>query len=277
LTNLITKFEQQLLDINFKAFIFQHQWHKDFFVKLFPFLSDIRTHIAPLAYPDYSFFNPFLSDQFLNSSSHVHFLCIATDFFSKGLPLLLEAWKRLPKSIKSIVKLTIVTPSIPLNFAELVSDKSIEVILKKKKLSLEEKINLYTKCHCFLNLALTDSGIGAEALSFGIPIISTKLLSTDMYVDSSNGCVIQIPLSFYGDTPLSFYTNFREFLVDYHKCWDIGDFEDAVTHLSECIAFCVNEDRLLKMSISSLKKFRSSFSSVVRNKVVLELYSQVTP
>jgi hypothetical protein len=98
--SLISKSKSNLLDINFSAFVFQHQWHASYFKSLYPFLSHIPNSIVPLAFPDHTSLCSLLA---LADGSDLHttrFLCIASDFYSKGLFVLLTAWDRLSSSKK---------------------------------------------------------------------------------------------------------------------------------------------------------------------------------
>lgn len=270
-SELIKSTTGRMRDLGIKGFIFQHIRQKEFFDFLYPFLSSCPYVIAPLAFPKYCEAHI----QTRANSGPCTFLCIATDFYAKGLPLLLKAWSLLSDTHKNGCSLVIVTPEVPREYYSYLTHSSISLRILKRKLSLSEKINLYQNCDCFVNLALTDSGISAEALSFGLPIISTKLLSTDMYVDNNNGFVLNTPLTFYGTEPLSFYSSYEKFLASYHKLLENGGFNDLILSIRDSIIKALNKDLLSTMSINSLSKYNKNFCAHVRNNRVLQFYNNV--
>lgn len=125
----------------------------------------------------------------------INFLFIASNYETKGVAILLQAWKKFKTSDTTDATLTLVSHDMPKE-AEKSLYKSIELV-KQAPLPIDYKNNLYKNADVVLALTLTDGITAIEATSYGKPIITYKTQHSKDFIDNDNGIEIDVPINVY--------------------------------------------------------------------------------
>lgn len=200
----------------------------------------------------------------------VEFLFISTQFYLKGGRETIEAFKMIYENTKNF-HLTVVThlAEIPEEYDNLPFVKFVEADLDKSHLHSQ----YFSKTDVFILPSYQDSFgmVYLEALSFGLPIIATKMYAIpEIVVDGKNGILVNPPVHYYLDdyrlNPR--YTDGS--IIDVIKGTIL--YENVVKELVDAIMIMLNENQRKKMSLYSEQIFNDKFEIAIRNKKFLEVF-----
>ena len=200
----------------------------------------------------------------------VEFLFVSTQFYLKGGRETIEAFKMIYENTKNF-HLTVVThlAEIPEEYDNLPFVKFVEADLDKSHLHSQ----YFSKTDVFILPSYQDSFgmVYLEALSFGLPIIATKMYAIpEIVVDGKNGILVNPPVHYYLDdyrlNPR--YTDGS--IIDVIKGTIL--YENVVKELVDAIMIMLNENQRKKMSLYSEQIFNDKFEIAIRNKKFLEVF-----
>ena len=177
------------LDENLKKLVFISNGQRELFKYYFPEKEILdKSVVIPLPWKD----NIAIGKK--DKSKNINFLFIASNYHTKGVEIVLKAWKIFAKNNKNAT-LTLVSHDIPID-VELKLDKSIELI-KQVPLNLNLKNRLYKHADVVLTITLTDGVTAIEATSYGKPIITFRTQHSKDFIDNDNGIEIDVPVNVY--------------------------------------------------------------------------------
>ena len=110
-----------------------------------------------------------------------------------------------------------------------------------------------------------------EALSFGLPIIATKMFAIpEMVVDKMNGILVDLPIHCFRDD----YRVYRQYIhggiID--DILSVRLYDATVSELTEAIN-CLTKDEIRhEMSRNSKRLFDEKFALDIRNKAFIEVF-----
>lgn len=197
------------------------------------------------------------------------FLCIASDYYWKGVFLVLQAWEKVVSKFSN-AELTLVCHNIPKNQK---IPKNIRVI-KDIPLSKKNKDTLYKKNDVFINSVLSDGSIGFEALSYGKPIIAFEHQHASTLLSNNNGFILDMPFNArdfkYRGKLWKNGNEFLKFIINKHNS---NFFEKQILKLYELMSIYIENKNLIKIhEKNSIELFESSISINRRNQFLLKKY-----
>ena len=202
--------------------------------------------------------------------STVEFLFVSTQFLLKGGREVLHAFKTVAKQGYNF-HVTIVSNLDEKQQKQYASPYVTFVKANLEKSVLHEKY--FTKADVFILPTYQDSFgmVYLEALSFGLPIIATRIYATpEMVYDNQNGFLVDAPVHFYlEDYKLN--PKYRNGGI-VQEITASGLYRDTACQLSKCIIKLMDEPTRNQMSACSLKIFEEKFSPNVRNKAFLSIF-----
>ncbi len=213
------------------------------------------------------------SIDFFNEDLPIIFSCLASDYFSKGVDILIDAWLNL--SNKNKAKLILACPNIPeerLKYLNL--QEGVEVI-RKAPLSNQEKKDILTRSS--VTLAPTHIHGGGniiEGMEYGHSIVYFETHNTEF---KNIGSEIQMPYHFYlpSEYGISWKT-FKEFSQILISDKNSGKFISATNTLTERLLNIINQPNLINQNRAFVfGKAQEEFSLKNRNKVLQNLYKEI--
>jgi glycosyltransferase involved in cell wall biosynthesis len=203
----------------------------------------------------------------------INFLCIASDYWSKGVDLIINAFANVDLSEHAHLILVcnnipeIVKSSLPKNI-ELVSMPGTSANSKK----IKDK--LYSRAQVCIVFSHTDTTAALmEALSYGLPLITLRNQHTKDFVSNNNGYEIDVPFYLYDAGYGYKWKTMSEYYKLLEQAKARGDFDTVISELSDKVRLLINDVRLIeKMSINSCILARDSFSIRRRNIQLNNIY-----
>jgi hypothetical protein len=206
-------------------------------------------------------------------SRPLKFLVICSDFFSKGLDLVIDSWILLGLD-KELAELTLVCHNIPSTFIHKCESINSINIIPVAPLSAYMKHELLSSHD--ITIAPTHVHGGAniyEALEYGHPIIYTEYHSS---IFEKIGIEIKMPYYFY--SPNLYGVEWKTWKQFYEKlAFDksSGLFNDAINEIGKSILFFVeNKQNVSLYSDISLSIANVGYSLNSRNQKLKRLYSE---
>lgn len=207
------------------------------------------------------------------SNQPVMFSCLASDYYLKGVDLVLKAWFSSNKGSES--KLILACPNIPLDMqTQIALDKTI-VFIKKAPLTAEEKEIILRNTHVTLAPTHLHGGANvAEGLEYGhVPI--TFEYHAKYFQEM--GSIIEMPYHFY--TPEYYGKSWKtldDFLQQLAVDKAMGLFDSAVESLASKLSVMSNNSESVLQSAKKCYDISAKqFSGVTRNQKLLFVYKQV--
>jgi glycosyltransferase involved in cell wall biosynthesis len=203
----------------------------------------------------------------------VAFCCLASDYFLKGVDLVLHAWLSIEKRNSS--KLILACPNIPPDVRQkIIGEKSI-ILIEKAPLTLAEKEAIFRSSH--VSLAPTHVHGGAnvvEGLEYGhIPI----MFEYHSRIFQDFGSTIPVPYYFY--SPKDYGTTwktFHDFITLISADKKAGVFDTVVEALILKISVMIDNPLMVKNSAIECQSLSTSqFSINVRNEKLLDVYREI--
>ena len=216
---------------------------------------------------------PYITEHHRNKEkvgNPIEFLFVSTQFYLKGGRETIEAFKVIYDNTKNI-HLTVIThmEEISEEYKNLSFVSFIEANLEKKE--LHEKY--FTNADVFILPSYQDSFgmVYLEALSFGLPIIATRIYAmSEMVIDGKNGVLVNPPVHYFWD---DYQLNHRYkdgSLTDVIKEAEL--FKMTVDELINAIVTVLDDRKREKMSEYSKKIFKERFAPDIREKRFLEAF-----
>lgn len=202
----------------------------------------------------------------------ITFSCLASDYYLKGVDLVLQAWFSSDK--KNDCKLILACPNIPLDMqSKIISDKSITLITKAP-LTFKEKEMILSSSHVTLAPTHLHGGANvAEGLEYGHVPIAFEYHAKYFY---GMGSTISVPYHFY--TPEHYGTSWRtfnDFLQRLSTDKKKGVFNTTVEALANLLSeMSNNSERVHQLARECYDLSGVRFSGVTRNKKLLSIYEQ---
>lgn len=200
----------------------------------------------------------------------VEFLFVSTQFYLKGGRETIEAFKAVYKNTKNF-HLTVVThlAEIPKEYIDLPFAQFVEADLDKTCLHS----HFFSKADVFILPSYQDSFgmVYLEALSFGLPIIATKMYAVpEMVADGKNGVLVSPPICYYLDD-YSLNPKYTDgSIIDEIKSTRL--YENVVNELIDAIMKLLDKNQREEMALQSREIFNEKFEITIRNKRFLEAF-----
>lgn len=202
----------------------------------------------------------------------VEFLFVSTQFLLKGGREVVYAFQAVAKKGYNF-HLTMVT-NLDEEQQKIYRSSNITFVQANLEKELLQK-KFFSKADVFILPSYQDSFgmVYLEALSFGLPIIATRIFATpEMVYENENGFLIDPPVQFYLK---NFQLNpkyINNSIVDEIK--SVGLYEETVHQLENHIIKMMDDTLRHHMSIRSLEIFNEKFSPEIRNKCFLDLFME---
>ena len=215
-----------------------------------------------------------ISNTIKASNTNLSFLFIASDFLSKGVEIVLDAWI-IFKRTNLDAKLNLVCHNFP-------EDKLYKLhksitLLRNVPLARELKDCLYSNADVVIATSLTDGVTPIEATSYGKPIIVFRGQHSYDFINNLNGICIEVPINYYDEGYGSLWeTDGSYFELLKHKYLK-GDFEIAINKLVESFLFFSINDNLRLYKNNAIHKYINSYQAINRNIKLLEIYNKHYP
>jgi hypothetical protein len=208
----------------------------------------------------------------IEKKNTINFLCLASDFFSKGVDLVIKSWISIPNRKNSL--LHIACPNIPQEILDTIKNNHDIIIHKNAPLNNIEKHQLFTETQVLIASTHIHGGANIyEAMSYGQAIISFEY---HLNFFNKFAKIISMPYYFYN--PKLYGIKWKTF-NDFHNILSIdknnGIFNESIKSLSEAILFYINNPIDCYNDGNIAKEFsKTSHSYKLRNKMLSEIYSQ---
>lgn len=204
------------------------------------------------------------------AGADVEFLFVSTQFYLKGGRETVEAFKIAYENTKNF-HLTVVTHlvEIPDEYRKLPFVRFVEADLKKEELHCA----YFSKADVFILPSYQDSFgmVYLEALSFGLPIIATKMYAIpEMVIDGENGILVASPVQYFLDDYKSNPKYADGSII--HDIMRDGLYEQTVRELTAAIHDLLDEGRRKRMSKASEDLFNRRFDRRIRDQSFKEVF-----
>jgi glycosyltransferase involved in cell wall biosynthesis len=203
------------------------------------------------------------------------FLCLASDYTSKGVDLLIQAWMETPE--RKDGELVIVCSEIPNGVTSKIKNENIKIV-PKAPLTESEKDSLHRSAHIVIAPQHIDGGGNMfEAIEWGLPIITMRSQRHEGLLGNNNGFFADVPFYFYD---YEFYgtrwKTFEEFFSVLKEEKQRGEFNTTVEELKQHIRhFFLNPDDIIKMGKKSYEYASGKLSLENRNAKLLSIYNEI--
>jgi hypothetical protein len=202
----------------------------------------------------------------------INFLCLASDYYSKGVDLVIKSWVSIQNKKKSVLHLA--CPNIPLDILETLKNFEDIVIHKNAPLNIIEKHKLFSETQVLIASTHIHGGANIyEAMSYGQAIISFEY---HLNFFNKFSKIISMPYYFY--KPDFFGIKWKTF-NDFYNILSIdknnGVFNESVELLSETILFYINNPSECYKDGKIAYDFSiSSHSYIQRNLLLYDIYTK---
>jgi hypothetical protein len=209
-----------------------------------------------------------------DSDNNLSFLFIASDFLSKGVEIVLDAWL--------VFKMTNKNAQMDLvchNFPEeklFKLHKSI-TLFRNVPLKRDLKDFLYSKADVVIATSLTDGVTPIEATSYGKPIIVFRGQHSYDFINNSNGFCIDVPINYYDEGYGSLWETDRSYFELVKHKYLNGDFDFSIIKLVDSFNFFLNNENLKLYKYNAIVKYKNSYQVINRNIELMEIYKKHYP
>ena len=200
------------------------------------------------------------------------YLFIASDFYSKGVFLVIDAWNIFKKN-NSRDKLILVCHNIP-NEIKIYLDKSINLI-ETIPLSITQKNELYSNADVVIALSLTDGISPIEATSYGKPIIVCRGQHSTDFVNNNNGILVDVPVNIYDDDYGFLWKSELEYIDVIKKMHEKNEFAYSIRDLVDAFIYFSNNDNIIIARNMAIEKYYNTYQIKNRNQQLLYLYNTI--
>lgn len=217
---------------------------------------------------------PYIADKNISTvhktNKKIEFLFVSTQFLLKGGRETMHAFERLA-SVRDDFHLTLVT-----NLNEEQQKQYDLPFVTYVKANLNKKLlhdNYFSKADVFIVPSFQDSFgmVYLEALSYGLPIIATKIFATpEMVYDGENGFLVPSPIHFYKDN-YQFNPKYKNGGV-VEEIEKHGLYQETAHNLEKCILKIMDDKTREEMRKRSQEIFKDKFSVTIRDKAFLSLF-----
>jgi hypothetical protein len=203
------------------------------------------------------------------------FLCLASDYISKGVDLLIDAWLNVPE--RNNGQLIIVCSNIPEYVIEQVRGEKIRVI-SKPLLTEREKDDLHRMAHVAIGPQHIDGGANmVEAMEWGLPIITMRTHRSDSLLRNDNGFLVDVPFYFYD---IEYYgtrwKTFEEFFKVLAESKINSEFDSAAEELTKHIRhFFIYPEDIITIGKKSYELACGDMSYRNRNSKLMQIYKEI--
>ena len=261
------KIKELYLSNNLLKIIFISKGQRELFRNYFPqkVILD-KSVVIPLPWKD----NIEIGKKVISKT--INFLFIASNYQSKGVEIVLNAWKKFKSKDNKNCKLTLVSHDIPKYVEENLQD-DIKLI-KKAPLLTNLKNRLYKNSDVVLALTLTDGVTAIEATSYGKPIITFRTQHSNDFIDNDNGIQIDVPINIYDvDKYGIVWKTKREFNEIVNEYIKNGFFNIATDELVNTFdKYSSDEIFLEQQTRNAIEKYYKDYTVENRNQKLLKIY-----
>ena len=205
------------------------------------------------------------------NDSHTY-LFIASDFYSKGVFLVIDAWNFFKKN-NSKDKLILVCHNIP-NEIKIYLDNSIDLI-ETIPLAIKKKNELYSSADIVIALSLTDGISPIEATSYGKPIIVCRGQHSTDFVNNNNGILVDVPVNIYDDAYGFLWKTELEYIDVIKKMYQKNEFASSIRDLVDALIHFSNKDNIIIARNMAIEKYYNTYQIKNRNQKLLDLYNTI--
>lgn len=206
------------------------------------------------------------------SKKPITFCCLASDYYLKGVDLVLHAWFSARK--EGVNKLILACPNLPLDMeSKVINDQSI-VLIKKLPLTVAEKDSIYRASHVSIAPTHVHGGANvAESLEYGQTPIMFQYHSK---LFEGLGSYISVPYHFY--TPEYYGKAWKTFDDFFRRLNDdkmSGKFDCVINSLASKITEIINNPEAVIRKDNQVRDILiDRFSIEARNQKLLNIYNQ---
>ena len=211
------------------------------------------------------------------SKNKINFLFIASNYYMKGVEIVLNAWNKFIKldNFKKYATLTLVSHDIPHNIEQNL-DRSVKLI-KQIPLNIKLKNNLYKHSDVVLALTLTDGLTAIEATSYCKPIVVFRTQHSKDFIDNDNGYEIDVPINVYDvDKYGIVWKTKKDFDLIVKRYLKDGLFNKTIEDLVNIFIKYTEDRELLKIQMQNAEeKYYRDYRVEDRNRKLLEIYNEL--
>ncbi len=207
-----------------------------------------------------------------NESEPIVFCCLASDYFIKGVDLVIDGWLSLKR--KGDARLIIACPNIPSNVMKYLTLESGIQIVPRAPLSSKEKNQILSAAS--ITIAPTHISGGstiAEGMEYGHIIVHFEFHNTEF---DSIGTKIKVPYNFY--TPVEYgnrWKTFEEFKQILFKDKFDGVFNSVREEITNVLQGLIDDrKRINERRIFTYNKANEEFSLKMRNEKLVKIYKE---
>ncbi|NQU33614.1 MAG: hypothetical protein HQ521_10295 [Bacteroidetes bacterium] len=209
----------------------------------------------------------------INFESPLRFLCLCSDFETKGLDIVINTWLRISKFNNASI-LTIACSNISEEYLNIIASCNSIFLIDKAPLTLQEKAQLL-KSHN-ISIAPTHIHGGAnifEAIEYGHSIIYFEFHSS---AHINYGVEIKMPYSFYDPEYFGVkWKSLEEFIMILKKDKKNGIFKSVEDDLFNQIMMLIqNPIKAYELGKKSIEFARYQYSTETRNILLRDLYNK---
>ena len=206
-------------------------------------------------------------------SENVNFLFIASNYYTKGVQLLLKSWYKFYKA-NGKATLTLVSHDIPKSIEQNLGHEI--TLIKKAPLDTKLKNYLYRKADVVFALTLTDGVTAIEATSCGKPVVTFRTQHSRDFINNNNGFEVDVPINVYDVDKygIEWKTNkdYENIVLQYIK---EGKFDRSIDEMAEIMnRYCKDRDLLKEHTKNAVDKYYRDHTIENRNNKILDIYSE---
>lgn len=249
-----------------KKIIFISEGQRKIFRRYFPDEEILKkTEVIPLSWGN----NTDKAKKQFNKNRN--FLFIASNYHSKGVALVLDAWERYIVN-NSQATLILVSHDIPKEIEQQLH--SSVSLIKQAPLSKELKEQLYVQSDVVLAITHTDGVTVIEGTSYGKPLIVFRTQHSDDFVNRENGILVDVPINIYDEGyGIEWKTN-EEYIERVKLFYKQGKFKTTIEKLIEAFVFFEDPHNMQRFTQNAIEKFHDCHRVELRNQALIRIYEE---
>lgn len=207
------------------------------------------------------------------SLDHLGFACLASDYTTKGVDIVLTAWQSIGD--KRGAKLYLACPNIPEAVRGAILTDSSIVVIKQAPLNDEQKKEILKNCAVTISPTHVHAGANIiEGMEYGHAIIHFEIHTT---AHNHLGYRVDVPYHFYEpEMYAKKWMTMQQFIEQLMSDKKNGLFTSSVNQLTSYIHRLINDsNELLRQRNHSLVSAHQSQSLNYRNKCLVSLYQDI--
>ena len=252
---------------NIKKVLFISEGQKRLFENYFPIEGLVqKSRVIPVPWKDNI---KFKSNNF---GGKRRYLLIASDYITKGVPLVLEAWKKFATSNPGS-ELSLVSHDLPQEKENQLHESV--TLYREAPLTRKNKERLYAQSDVVIATTLTDGVTAIEATSFGKPVIVFRNQHSNDFVNRENGVVIDVPINIYDEGYGKIWKTNEEYSELIKQQYIKGGFDEVVERLIHAFTIFRESKTIVQYTQNAVEKYYEFHTIDSRNRALMEVYEEV--